>query len=196
MPTGYTAAIKDGITFQEFALGCARAFGACISMRDDPSDTPIPDKFEPSNYHAEALKVANARLAELEAMSISEANEAALKEYLDGCERNIVLRQENAALRIKYQTMLDAAKKWVPPTIEHQGMKEFMIQQITDSIEWDCSDRYLIDPPRQTGEQWLANNILTISQNIHRHTAEQELEVDRARKRTEWVSALRNSLAE
>lgn len=45
MPTGYTAAIKYGITFKEFALDCARNFGACISMRDEPRETPIPDEF-------------------------------------------------------------------------------------------------------------------------------------------------------
>jgi hypothetical protein len=35
MPTGYTDKIKDGISFEEFVLSCARQFGACISMRDD-----------------------------------------------------------------------------------------------------------------------------------------------------------------
>lgn len=28
MPSGYTCGIEKGITFKEFALGCARAFGA------------------------------------------------------------------------------------------------------------------------------------------------------------------------
>ena len=37
MPTGYTDKIKDGITFKEYAMGCARAFGALITMRDNPA---------------------------------------------------------------------------------------------------------------------------------------------------------------
>lgn len=42
MPTGYTADIKDGITFRDFALRCARAFGATIMQRDE--DISIPPR--------------------------------------------------------------------------------------------------------------------------------------------------------
>lgn len=54
MPTGYTANIKNGITFEEFALDCARNFGALIIMRDEPKDAPIPEQFEASKHHEEA----------------------------------------------------------------------------------------------------------------------------------------------
>lgn len=36
MPTGYTADIKDGIDFKTYAMNCARAFGACVMLRDEP----------------------------------------------------------------------------------------------------------------------------------------------------------------
>jgi len=38
MPSGFTSDIYDGkkITFKDFTLKCARAFGACIHLRDDP----------------------------------------------------------------------------------------------------------------------------------------------------------------
>ena len=38
MPTGYTLDLYNGkdITFEEFVLKCARAFGALIDMRDEP----------------------------------------------------------------------------------------------------------------------------------------------------------------
>lgn len=54
MPTGYTHKIKDGMTFKEYALRCARNFGALMDMRDDPMDAPIPI-FTPSGYHEEKL---------------------------------------------------------------------------------------------------------------------------------------------
>ena len=47
MPTGYTCQIETGITFEQFALNCSRAFGALSNMRDDPSGTPIPNKIKP-----------------------------------------------------------------------------------------------------------------------------------------------------
>lgn len=54
MPTGYTADIKDGISFETYAMNCARAFGACVSLRDKPSGGKvIPDAFEPSDLDVE-----------------------------------------------------------------------------------------------------------------------------------------------
>lgn len=67
MPTGYTAPIYEGkqITFPEFAMQCARAFGALIDMRDDPMDSPIPDAFVPDTYHARELVKAREQLADM-----------------------------------------------------------------------------------------------------------------------------------
>ena len=65
MATGYTHSIKNDITFEQFALLCARAFGACIEMRDDPTDKPIPKKFKVDSYHAKELKEAKTKLKTL-----------------------------------------------------------------------------------------------------------------------------------
>lgn len=53
MPTGYTAAVCDGkITeFPAFALQCARAFGALITMRDDAMNAPIPEEIKPDTSY-------------------------------------------------------------------------------------------------------------------------------------------------
>ena len=54
MPTGYTSKIyegKENVTGKSFIMDCARGFGACISMRDESSDTPIPEEFK----HKESL---------------------------------------------------------------------------------------------------------------------------------------------
>lgn len=74
MPTGYTASVQDGkITeFRDFAMQCARAFGATITMRDDPSDAPIPEAFEPENYNAKRLIEAQEEIARLNAMTDDE----------------------------------------------------------------------------------------------------------------------------
>lgn len=64
MPTGYTADVADGkITdFVEYALQCARAFGACIMLRDEPISSEIPE-FQPSDYNANALAEAEKTLS-------------------------------------------------------------------------------------------------------------------------------------
>jgi len=194
MPTGYTHQIKDGITFQQFALGCARAFGALITMRDDPSDAPIPDKFEPSDYHAKAIADAQAKLSLIQSMPEQQCENEAVKEYLDACERNQVRRWEYTDLRNKYNAMLAEAVKWEPPTTEHIKLKEFMLQQIRESIDFDCNESYITDPEKLSGSEWRTEQLAHLNKSVAHHTEENRKEIDRATSRTEWVSALRASL--
>lgn len=53
MPTGYTDKIYRGEpqTFPEFAARSARAFGALISMRDEPLGDELPKKIEYDTSH-------------------------------------------------------------------------------------------------------------------------------------------------
>ena len=54
MPTGYTTDIYNGkdVSFRDFALTCARQFGACIMQRDDPADEK-PKIMPEESYHTE-----------------------------------------------------------------------------------------------------------------------------------------------
>lgn len=58
MPTGYTVKIYNGekVSGKDFLMTCARNFGTCITMRDEPLSKPIPDKFEPSKFYENELK--------------------------------------------------------------------------------------------------------------------------------------------
>lgn len=49
MPTGYTSVLfdKPETTFSEFASRCARAFGACMAMRDESLAVALPDEVKP-----------------------------------------------------------------------------------------------------------------------------------------------------
>jgi hypothetical protein len=78
MPTGYTAAIADDITFDEFVMGCAaRGMGALV-MRNEPASALIPERFEPSDYHTKKIAEANATLGRLAGMTADEAEQAEL----------------------------------------------------------------------------------------------------------------------
>lgn len=76
MPTGYTAKLHNGEeqTFPEFVMSCARAFGALITMRDDPADAEIPDEFKPSDYHVRELEKARERLSEVEGWTFDQVS--------------------------------------------------------------------------------------------------------------------------
>lgn len=196
MPTGYTASIKDGITFEQFVIGCARAFGALIMMRDEPSDAPIPEQFEPSDYHLRKLSETKAELAELTHLSPEACEHRAALEYHDGETRRLVRLSEISELRLKYEAMLDGVNEWVPPSDEHRGLQAFMRQQITESINFDCEPGfYAQETTRYTGERWLELRREKLQADIAYHEQQHAEEVERTNQRNEWIRLLRESLA-
>lgn len=196
MPTGYTAAIKDGIDFKTFAMNCARAFGACVTLRGEAGGGEvIPDRFEPSNYHSEALMMARATAERLRSMGPDEADREAARAW-DAAETSRAVRlAEVAELRQKYEQMLAAVLSWEAPTPDHAEFKRFMREQIEQSIEFDCSTKWISTPTeRLSGPDWRAKQLGEAVRSIAYHEKEHEAEVRRAADRTAWVKALRNSL--
>ncbi len=196
MPTGYTAKLMDkGETFQEFILGCARAFGACIDMRDDSSDTPIPEKFEPSNYHTEKLKENKEELLKLKAMSeeekISFSESKKDKELNEKKEWLNKKLEENKRL----EDMKDQVQAWRPPTKDHQGLKDFMLQQIKIS-KHDLN--YITDKilklHKRTPISFYVDAVSDCAWGISYHQKESQKEIDRVNQRNEWLKQLRNSI--
>lgn len=196
MPTGYTDSIKDGITFKTFALNCARAFGACIMLRDEPGGgEQIPEAFEPSDYHQKALAVARSELATLESMTSMECGFKAATERQSAEARRLERIAELDNLRQKYEEMLICAQGWTPPTSEHVGLKEFMVKQIKDSINWDCDASFYATPtPELSGVEWLEGAKAKAIKDIEYHKTKWAEEVQRTAERNTWVSNLRNSL--
>lgn len=198
MPTGYTADIEKGITFQQFALNCAQAFGACISMRDDPIGTPIPDEFEPSTYNRDRLRECRERIAQIEAMTDEECAKEADKEYTDSVAYHNERIEAAQALRRKYDAMLVAVRTWTPPTDEHNGLKEFMEKQIVESREFDCGTKYHRDAIsklwHKSGPEWRRIKLEELGKDVSRHEKEWQEEQARVAERNEWVRKLRESL--
>jgi hypothetical protein len=195
MPTGYTAEIYEGkkeVTFQDYAMGCARAFGACILMRDDPKDTPIPDAFPVDSYHVRALASAKVKLAKLKKMPLAtrikqadKFNAEALKSYEESVTRN-------ATLRKRYEDMLKQAQAWEPPTAEHTNFKEFMVSQLKDSINFDC--HVPSKPSKVSTGAWFKQQIESAEWDIKYHEKQYQKEVKNVAARNAWIATLRESL--
>jgi hypothetical protein len=194
MPTGYTAKIADGISFREYALNCARAFGALIMMRDEPFDAPIPKKFEPSDYHAQKLKELEKELTKAKKMTDSEAESEARFEYDKELESHKKYLDDKVKLKEKYLDMLKQVRVWQPPTPEHIEYKNFMISQIEQSIDFDCSTTHCKPPTLKIGRVWLSEKIARLIKDLEYHNEQNLKEIDNANGRSEWVNALHNSL--
>lgn len=192
MPTGYTAPIMDGITFEQFILSCARAFGALITMRDEPNDAPIPDEFQATDYHVKGLEKANADLAEFQVFTTKDY-EAKAKEEFDQAiihynERKVKMETQCN----QYQSMLSKVKSWIPPSSEHEGLKNFMIEQIESSIKFDCYEPDV--PTLPTPEEWANAKLQSIAWNIDYHTKENSKEIERVASRNKWIKQLKESI--
>lgn len=194
MPTGYTADIAKDITFEEFILKCARAFGACITMKDDDSGDEIPQKFEPSTYHLNELERYKEKLIECNSITVEDAEKRALAEHKKRVEDNIVYDNERKKLKTQYSEMLDQVQLWLPPTKDHVRLKEFMIDQIEESIRFDCTSSYGGPSRLLSGEEWLESRIESIADSIEYHAKAYAAEVKRVATGNLWLAQLRNSI--
>ena len=196
MPTGYTAAIADDITFDEFVMGCARGMGALAMMRDEPLSAPIPERFEPSDYHTKKIAEATNTIERLAGMTEAETDHAALAEYEAAIAAQAAAILRNDTLREKYNAMLAKVEAWKAPSTDHDGIKKFMAEQISSSIDFDCDTRYYRDQkhPKLTGAEWRAQEEAKARKDIAYHEAENAKEIERTEARNTWLRQLRESL--
>lgn len=198
MPTGYTAIIEKGISFEDFVMRCARNFGALITMRDESFDAPIPKEFKPSPFYKKELEQTESKLAELENMSLEEAAQQAKKEYDNEfayIEKSI---REANELREKYMSMLTKAKAWQPPSPDHTRLKEFMEEQITQSIKFDCSTDYAKRRTKKLcllpAKDWITKEKARLLESLAYDKKSYLEEVERTNGRNIWLKQLRESL--
>lgn len=177
-------------------MNCARAFGACVELREEPGGGErIPESFEASDYHAKAVEQARSELAALDHMTPDQCERSAAKAY-DDAEMNRVMRlKELADKKAAYEAMLAKVHEWVPPTDEHTGLRDFMAQQIIESIRFDCGgDHYAKPTVRMSGADWAAHRRASLTRDVEYHAKHYAEDVEQAQGRTEWVKALRASL--
>lgn len=197
MPTGYTADVADGTVtdLRTYALQCARGMSALIMMRDQPSDAPIPERFEPSTYNAERLEEAKAERDRLFNLSDAEAEAEAAREFAAKAEAKRKYLADKAERRRRYEAMIAAVSPWQRAP---EGLKEFMLEQLHRGMEFDCppGDGYWDEPVRQAGGEWKAEKLAQVNREIMRHAEEDAKERARTDGRNAWVTQLRNALAE
>lgn len=197
MPTGYTAELTDTMPFSEFAIRCARAFGALALMRDDPMDAPIP-VFEPSDYHRQALEDAKFALAVANELTEAEAVRAIATHNEEAARHRKRLRNEATATSGKYRRMINFVEAWKPPTPDHEGLKTFMREQLTESLKFDCHDEEFILRcyPDFIGSaaEWIAAQKTQAAKDMLYHQEHWRQEQERTNGRNEWVRQLRESL--
>lgn len=199
MPTGYTECVQSGkvTEFEDFAIQCARAMGACIMQRDDPmSDAPKLE--EPSDHYEERIAELEKERAELKAMTweqivngFHEYKLATTKRCHEGIDEKH--RQEK-----RYRAMLAKVQAWMPPTDDHVKFKEFMMEQLTSSIDFDCGTDYYMDQlhelKSQTPEDWHKGRLESCERSLAYYKGAHKDEIERIANRNQWKIDLFESL--
>jgi len=186
--------MEAGQPFPDFVLQCARAMGACAMMRDDPFDAPIPE-FKPSDYYVRKVEEAKADRHQLLAMTDEEkiafgvakkADElASAEEYLD--------RETLEILRLS--EMRDRVTAWEPPTSEHVGLKDFMLDQINISMNrLSYSEGRIAEIKQKFARDYYDEAVAEATRQIDYGTVEMRKENERTEARNRWVRELKASI--
>lgn len=203
MPTGYTAGIIDGKikTFSEFAKLCMRAFGATIHMRDDSFDAKYTPR-TPSTYHQEELSEAQARLKSIQELSDTDIVLNQKIKLLESKEYHDKKIAEIKDILKKLNEFYRDAEQYQPPSGDHTGIKEFMIQQLSETIKFDGSTSYHeeciaeIDGKLKnlTASVIRKELIQSANKDILYHKKELAADVERCEKSNKWVEDFLKSL--
>jgi poly-D-alanine transfer protein DltD len=200
--TGYTQALVDNnLDFPTFALTCARAFGVCISLRDESLDVLPPEKIEENSYYLEQLKKTNEKFRLLNAMSKKEALEWSRNEIarqianLKKVKEEVLAKDEIG----KCRAMVEKVEAWEPPTEEHIGLKTFMLQQLSESIRYASSSTSYYDEgieklEKTNPDKFFQEEIEDVAKDLTRYGKEWEKELLRTQESNNWLKSLRDSL--
>ena len=188
--------MEEGQTFPEFLMCCARAFGPLISMRDADTDTPIPEKIAMPSYHTKALEEAHAELARLKGMTTAEKKaigEADKKREIEYHTAAIERRKEENA---RLNDMVARITAWTPPSSDHEGLKQFMLQQIGISYhrESDYHERALEAAKVKTVRSYYTDLVEAAVASIKYHLDHVEEEKKSNTASNDWLRLLRESL--
>jgi len=196
MPTGYTAKLMDeGQTFEEFIMQCTRGMGVCVTMRYDSWDTPIPERFEPSDYHPKRLEEARQLHTKLTTMSRPEKIAFGETEKAQEIQYYQNHLREYEEQNVRLEAMRIAVAEWTPPTWEHEGLKEFMLDQLKISYN-DPSYIHdsLVKARAKAPMQYWLEALEKAQHDIDYHTEEWQKEQKRTEDRNRYLRKLRESL--
>ena len=196
MPTGYTAHVANGdiTSLEAFALRCARGMGATIMMRDEPFDAPIPERFEPSDFHV--LRLASAKVAMADLLALNDAQKA--EKAADWNREHHAYRKKRVSdkeeIRARYEAMIAKVEAWENSP---EGIKEFMLEQLRTGLDFDCpADPLKYVEPLRTVTECYDEAIRKTAWYINYHTSENDNEIKRIKERNAWLVQLRASLSE
>lgn len=197
MATGYTADIVNDQSFEDYVLGCARAFGACLHQRDnDPAEKPKLQETDP--YYANRIEETEQQLNTFNRMNHKDQVDWGQTEKSRQLHSINESLDKKDTLLIKYLAMLDKVNSWIPPSKDYVEFKKFMASQIEDSINWDCSTKYYTDEYSRIKDMiprdFYNARISRLNKDLLYYKEQLHKEEIRTLERNFWIKSLYESL--
>lgn len=195
MPTGYTAKLHEGEqSLREFLMGIGRGMGFAITQRDDDIGEPVRE-VEPSDYHDRQIAEYESKLASLRDVTDEEALSLAREEYRDTLRRHEEAVAKRRALVERYARMLHEVAAWDPPELV-AGVKELALEQLQESIKFDCGVGIYPDKPEEptSGAEWLAARRAEARKSLAYHEKARAEEIARTNDRNRYIRTFLDSL--
>lgn len=175
MPSGLTYKIYDGtdMTLRGFALNCVRQLGAGYHASDQGSkELPLYEApvLKVSDYHQKSQKEAESKLQHW--LEIRDKPEEAQREYeakyAENKQLNTDYEKTRKERRERYLTMLDKVVLWDLPE-EYKSLKDLMINQIKESMDFDCHPSRIYTEERIPIDKWIQTHIDMYQDEIRYH---------------------------
>lgn len=195
MPTGYTDPVGKGelTDFSEFALMCSRAMGVAIMQRDESMDVPLRHYETVPDYEFEQVARAKSAYAAAGARTLEEWVEVQERAIGDALRARAESNERMNATVANYRRMLGEVIAWQPPTKEHENFKQFMVNQLEESIKFDGPYPWVLPSP-VSAEEYRDLEMAKLGKRVT--DAEQRLREaeERVASRNKWVDDFLGSL--
>lgn len=199
MPSGYTVGIQNGTinNLNDFIWTCARGFGAFITQKDNIDEPPVL-KEKPYPYYKNQVK----KLLKKQQKYNEYTDDDWQKEYFKYIEDQLKDIDNNIKEKIeskeKYENILNQVKEWIPPNENFHELKSFMINQIEESIDFDCNTSFWQERKNKISnlklEQYKRNILDDINKSLISSKEYYDEEVQRVKERNQWKQQLIESI--
>jgi hypothetical protein len=201
MATGFTYYLteNDNVPLKHFAMKCARGFGPMIHMRDYDMDGPIPDDLGFDNsYHLEGIARAQDKITELTSMTKGEYIHQAQQKIQDSITEYEKGKKNSQIVSKRLIDMIQQVSTWVPPSPEHEGLKQFMLDQLTSTLDMEVDESWWTEQIEQAKNTDLTQRYeheLSVAKRDLQYHTEKAAEDDKHKEwAINWVRQLQASL--
>jgi uncharacterized phage-like protein YoqJ len=200
MPSGLTYKIYSGedLTLRDFALRCVRQLGARY-YASQQGDKDLPKDKAPilkvADYHPKKIEEAKADLQYYSGLldNLEAAQKLYDEEYNANMKYNAETNEEREKLKERYEIVLKKVENWTIPE-EYNSLKELMLKQLKESIDWDCSPYTPYKEEKIPVEEWVRSKIKMAVRDVEYHTEELRQETLRIEEYNNYLKGLYEAL--